>query len=128
LQDEGLLQLPLLSEDETCASNFHLFYLVMPDLDSRDALIAALKAQGIYAVFHYAPLHSSPMGQKFGYREGDLPLTEDISNRLVRLPLFYEITEQEQSRVVKAVGQFCETVVAGKRKRPAHVVSWRAAV
>ena len=67
------------------------------------------------------------MGQTFGYREGDLPITEDLSSRLVRLPLFYEITEQEQLRVVNAVRQFCETVVVGKRGRPVHVMSWRAA-
>ena len=127
LEKEGLLQIPFLPDEDNCASNYHLFYLLMPDLDSRDALITALKSQGIKAVFHYVPLHSSPMGQKFGYREGDLPLTEDLSGRLVRLPLYYEITAQEQMRVVNAVRQFCETVLVGKKGRPAHVLSWRAA-
>ena len=127
LQAEGFLQIPSLPEEEGSLSNFHLFYLVMPDLDCRDALIASLKSQGVHAVFHYVPLHSSPMGQKFGYREGDLPVTEDISRRLVRLPLFYEITEQQQLRVIEAVRQFCETVVVSRRGRPVHVKSWRAA-
>ena len=93
----------------------------MPDMDCRDALIAALNSQGIHAVFHYVPLHSSPMGQKFGYCEGDLPITEDLSNRVVRLPLFYEITEEEQLQVVQAVRQFCKTVVAGMRIKSAHM-------
>ena len=58
--------------------------------------MAHLKQQGIHAVFHYVPLHTSPMGRTFGYREGDLPVTEDLSGRLLRLPLYYDITEEEQ--------------------------------
>jgi len=127
LHREGLLQIPLLPDDENIKTNFHLFYLILPDRDSRDALITTLKAQGIHAVFHYVPLHSSPMGRTFGYRDGDLPVTEDLSSRLVRLPFFYEITEQDQLRIVEAVRKFCETAVAGKKTRPVHVASWRVA-
>lgn len=127
LQVQGLVQIPTLPEEEGCSSNFHLFYLILPDLDCRDALIAALKSQGISAVFHYVPLHSSPMGQKYGYREGDLPITEDLSGRLVRLPLFYEITEKQQLRVIEAIRQFCESVVVGRKGRPVYVTSRRAA-
>ena len=90
----------------------------MPDMECRNTLIAALKALGIHAVFHYVPLHSSPMGQKFGYCEGDLPITENLSHRLVRLPLFYEISEEEQLQVIEAIRQFCETSVARKMTRP----------
>ncbi len=84
-----------------------------PTGETRDGLMAHLKRQGIHAVFHYVPLHTSPMGQSFGYREGDLPMTEDISRRLLRLPLFYDITEAEQGRVVEQVGAyFAKTAVA----------------
>ena len=62
----------------------------------------------IHAVFHYVPLHSSPMGRTFGYQEGDLPVTEEISGRLLRLPFFPEITESEQCRVVEAISGFCQ--------------------
>jgi dTDP-4-amino-4,6-dideoxygalactose transaminase len=58
------------------------------------------------AVFHYIPLHSSPMGQKFGYTENDLPVTNDISGRLLRLPLFYDITEEELQFVVAQVEKY----------------------
>jgi dTDP-4-amino-4,6-dideoxygalactose transaminase len=63
-----------------------MFYIITPSLDARDALIAYLKEQGIGAVFHYVPLHTAPVGARFGYRTGDLPVTEDLSARLVRLP------------------------------------------
>ena len=62
-----------------------MFYVLVPDLEMRDGLIAHLKEQGIMAVFHYVPLHTSPVGQRFGYRVGDLPVTEELSARLVRL-------------------------------------------
>ena len=123
LENKGLLQMPILPDESNCAGNYHLFYLLMPDVDCRDALITALKSQGIHAVFHYVPLHSSPMGQKFGYCEGDLPITEDLSGRLVRLPMFYEITEEKQLRVVNAVQEFCETIVVSKKSRRVSVVS-----
>ena len=70
---------------------------------TRDGLMQHLKQAGILAVFHYIPLHSSPMGLKLGYREGQLPVTEDLSARLLRLPLYHEITEAEQAEVVREV-------------------------
>ncbi len=105
-EDEGLLRVPYIPEE--CVSNYHLFYIVLRDQDMRDALLTHLKQQGIQAVFHYVPLHSSPMGQTYGYRHGDLPVTESLSGRLLRLPLFYEITEAEQARVVGEVTAFLE--------------------
>jgi dTDP-4-amino-4,6-dideoxygalactose transaminase len=104
LEVEGLLKLPHTPED--CTSNYHMFYILLPDVGTRDSLMAYLKERGILAVFHYIPLHTSPMGNKYGYREGDLPVTEDVSRRILRLPLFYEITEDEQQRVVQAVSEF----------------------
>jgi dTDP-4-amino-4,6-dideoxygalactose transaminase len=104
LEAEGLLRLPCTPED--CTSNYHLFYILVNEAGTRDKLLAHLRSNGIGAVFHYVPLHSSPMGQKFGYREGDLPVTEDLSARLIRLPFFYEITEEEQRRVVQTIKGF----------------------
>ena len=104
LEAEGLLQLPVTPEE--CTSNYHLFYILLPDGRTRDALLALLKSQGIHAVLHYVPLHTSPMGAKFGYREGILPVTEQLSGRLVRLPFYYEITQEEQTHVVDALQAF----------------------
>jgi len=105
LEAEGLLRLPHTPED--CASNYHMFYILLPDGETRDALMDHLKSNDIHAVFHYVPLHSSPMGRKFGYREGDLPVTEQTSARLLRLPFYYEIEEQDQARVIAEIESFC---------------------
>jgi dTDP-4-amino-4,6-dideoxygalactose transaminase len=105
---DGLLTLPEVPEG--AVSNYHLFYILLPNREARDGLLAHLNDQGILAVFHYVPLHSSPMGQTFGYHEGDLPVTEDLSGRLLRLPMFYDITEEEQSRVVAEVRTYLERV------------------
>jgi dTDP-4-amino-4,6-dideoxygalactose transaminase len=102
LEAEGLLRLPCIPQ--ACQSNYHMFYLILPNRQQRDDLLEHLRARDIYAVFHYVPLHSSPMGCSFGYKEGDLPITENLSGRLLRLPFFYEITEAEQMRVVQEVG------------------------
>lgn len=91
-----------------CESNYHMFYVLLGDGKTRDDVMAHLKRNGISAVFHYIPLHSSVMGAKFGYKEGDLPLTEDLSARLLRLPFFPEITEGEQTRVVRCLSEFFE--------------------
>jgi dTDP-4-amino-4,6-dideoxygalactose transaminase len=104
LAAEGLLQVPHLPEE--CGSNHHMFYILLPDRPTRDALMDGLKQQGIHAVFHYVPLHSSPMGRTFGYRARSLPVTEEISGRLLRLPFYHEITEPEQSHVVATIGDF----------------------
>ena len=86
-----------------CDSSFHMFYLVMATADAQTRLIAHLKYRGILAVFHYLPLHLSKMGSGWGARPGDCPVTESVSERLVRLPLFTSITEDEQDRVIDAV-------------------------
>ncbi|MEM6795397.1 MAG: dTDP-4-amino-4,6-dideoxygalactose transaminase [Acidobacteriota bacterium] len=88
---------------EGCSSAYHLFHLICPSRERRDALIAGLAEAGVQAVFHYVPLHLSPMGRKFGYRPGDLPVTEDRAERLVRLPFFRTLTEPELDRVAAAV-------------------------
>lgn len=89
-----------------CEQAFHMYYLLLPSLAARTALIAHLKAHGILAVFHYLPLHLSDMGIRFGGRPGDCPVTEDLSDRLLRLPFFNSMTEDEQTRVIEALHSF----------------------
>ncbi|HHW7580387.1 TPA: dTDP-4-amino-4,6-dideoxygalactose transaminase [Mannheimia haemolytica] len=91
---------------EYCCHNGHLFYLKLNDLKQRTAFIDFMKAQNILTVFHYVPLHSSPAGQKLGRLAGDDRFTTLESERLVRLPLFYNLTKQEQERVIQAVLAF----------------------
>lgn len=86
-----------------CEQAYHLFYMVLPTVAARRRLITHLEASGVQAVFHYQPLHLSPMGRRFGGREGDCPVTERIAPRLVRLPFYNDLTEADQSRVVEAV-------------------------
>ncbi|MBN8226215.1 dTDP-4-amino-4,6-dideoxygalactose transaminase [Corallococcus macrosporus] len=89
-----------------CEQSFHMYYLLMPSLEARTRFIQHLRAQDINAVFHYLPLHLSQMGQHHGGRAGDCPVTEDVSDRLVRLPFFTTMTEAEQARVLAAVRDF----------------------
>src|SRR5258708_7578670 len=86
-----------------CEQPYHMFYLLMPSLEHRHAFIAHLKAQNILSVFHYLPLHLSDMGRMFGVKPGDCPVTENISDRLVRLPLYYDLNEDDLARIVAVV-------------------------
>jgi dTDP-4-amino-4,6-dideoxygalactose transaminase len=88
---------------EHCEQAFHIFYVLLPSNEARSALIEHLRGQGIVAVFHYLPLHLSDMGRRFGGRPGQCPVTEDISGRLLRLPLFESLSESDQDRVIEAV-------------------------
>lgn len=106
LESEGLLRLPGIPPQ--CRSNYHLFHIILPDEATRGGLLQHLRQRDIHAIFHYVPLHTSPMGEKFGYSAGDLPVTEEMSGRLLRLPLFQEITEAEQDRVVDELTAFLE--------------------
>ena len=89
-----------------CKQSYHMFYVIMPSFESRQALISHLAAFGISAVFHYLPLHLSPMGLRFGGRQGDCPVTEDLADRLLRLPFFTGMSSSEQSEVIEAVRGF----------------------
>jgi dTDP-4-amino-4,6-dideoxygalactose transaminase len=116
LTEAGLLRLPHVPDE--CDSNYHLFYVLLPDQQTRDALMAHLRENGILAVFHYVPLHSSPMGRTFGYEEGQLPVTESVSGRLLRLPLYHDLTEADQRRVADEVTSFLlSRSVAGRAVR-----------
>jgi dTDP-4-amino-4,6-dideoxygalactose transaminase len=83
-----------------------MYYLLLPSLRTRTALIAHLKARGILAVFHYLPLHLSDMGKRFGGREGNCPVAEDVSNRLLRLPFYNSLSRADQDQVIQAVIEF----------------------
>jgi dTDP-4-amino-4,6-dideoxygalactose transaminase len=89
-----------------CEQPYHMFYLLLPSLAERQALIAHLNARGVSSVFHYLPLHLSNFGQQFGGRPGDCPVTEDVSDRLLRLPFYNQLSEADQARVVAAVTEF----------------------
>jgi dTDP-4-amino-4,6-dideoxygalactose transaminase len=89
-----------------CEPSFHMFHLLLPSLRVRQALIEHLGRAGILAVFHYQPLHLSPMGAKFGGRKGDCPVTEDVSDRLLRLPFYNDLSAKELERVLSAVTSF----------------------
>ena len=86
--------------------SYHMYYLLMPSLEARTTLIQYLRELGILSVFHYLPLHLSDMGRKFGGQAGDCPVTEDVSDRLVRLPLYNELTEDDQALVIHALKRF----------------------
>ncbi len=85
---------------------YHMFYILLPSLQARQKLIAHLRERGIQAVFHYLPLHLSKMGRQFGGREGDCPITERVSDQLLRLPFFNTLTEDEQAYVIESVRDF----------------------
>jgi dTDP-4-amino-4,6-dideoxygalactose transaminase len=86
-----------------CELAHHMFYVILPSMEVRTRLIEHLKSKGILSVFHYLPLHLSPMGQKYGYGVGDCPVTESISSRVLRLPFYNELTPEEQGEVIKAI-------------------------
>ncbi|GAB2492597.1 dTDP-4-amino-4,6-dideoxygalactose transaminase [Pseudoxanthomonas sangjuensis] len=85
-EGDGLVRRPIVPEN--CGHNAHMYYLLLSGLEQRTVFIEAMKAEGVGSVFHYIPLHSSPAGRRFGRTSGALPVTDDISDRLVRLPLF----------------------------------------
>lgn len=91
---------------EHCEQPYHMFYLLMPTLERRQAFIAHMKTRGITTPYHYVPLHSSPMGQCLGGRQGDCPVTECISDQLVRLPLFNTMRDEEAEQVIEAAAEF----------------------
>lgn len=89
-----------------CEQSWHCYYLLLPSSRARAALARSLRERGIQAVSHYTPLHLSPMGRRFGGREGQCPVTEEVSERILRLPLFYELSDAEQVEVIEEVSAF----------------------
>lgn len=89
-----------------CEQTHHMFYLLLPSLEIRQELIRHLNARDINSVFHYLPLHLSRMGRQFGGQKGDCPVTEDVSDRLLRLPFYNDLRESDQAEVVTAIREF----------------------
>jgi dTDP-4-amino-4,6-dideoxygalactose transaminase len=105
-EDEGV-QLPVVPSH--CQQPYHLFHLLLPSLEQRQAFLAHLRTHDVSSVFHYLPLHISEMGKRFGGKAGDCPVTEDIADRLARLPFHNSLTEADQERVVDLTRQFRST-------------------
>lgn len=104
LLERELVCLPTVPQ--SCNHNAHMFYLKLPDIDRRTAFISFMADRDIQAYFHYVPLHNSPVGKKIGRSHGDLHHSESTSDRLVRLPLYAGLSEEEQDNVISAVYSF----------------------
>lgn len=90
----------------SCEQSYHMYYILLPSLVNRQSLIHHLAERGIQAVFHYLPLHLSDMGQHFGGQAGDCPITEDVSDRLLRLPFYNELSAVDQQFVIESLMEF----------------------
>jgi dTDP-4-amino-4,6-dideoxygalactose transaminase len=105
LSDKELLRTPVIPRE--CVHNAHMYYLLLRSPDDRTRLIAAMREQGILSVFHYIPLHSSPAGRRYCRISGSMTVTDTVSERLVRLPLYGDMTSAEQLLVLDAVSAWC---------------------
>ncbi len=104
IEAEGKLTLPTIPAD--CEHNAHMYYLKCRDLEERTAFISYMKEKGVQCTFHYVPLHSAPAGEKFGRFCGEDAYTTKESERLVRLPMYYGLTDEDSERVIEAVISF----------------------
>ena len=104
LEKEGYVQRPIIPAE--CKQNAHMFYLKAKDLEERTALISFLKKNDILAVFHYIPLHGAPAGKKFGRFHGEDVYTTKESDRLLRLPMYYNLTDADIQKVIDTVIKF----------------------
>ena len=102
LEERGRVRRPVIPAE--CEHNAHLYYLLLPGLQQRTAFIESLERQGIGAVFHYVPLHSSPMGKQYGRVSGELNNTDELSDRLVRLPLWLGLEDELDSVIQRITG------------------------
>lgn len=101
LEKQEKLIRPYIPEYST--HNAHMYYIFLPNKEIRDNMILKLRERGVQSVFHYIPLHTSPMGRGFGYKEGDLPITEEYAGRLLRLPMWADLAEDDIEAVINAV-------------------------
>jgi dTDP-4-amino-4,6-dideoxygalactose transaminase len=101
---ESKIKLPTVPTN--CTQSYHLFYMLLSNLEERQRFIQYLRENQIYSVFHYVPLHTSAMGRKFGYHEGDLPITEEMSDCLVRLPFYFDLSEEDHDQVISVINKF----------------------
>jgi dTDP-4-amino-4,6-dideoxygalactose transaminase len=103
LEDQGLIRRPVVPDDRL--HNAHLYYVLVPDRATRDRLLVELEEREVYAVFHYVPLHSAPAGRRYGRTHGTLEVTDDVSGRLVRLPLWAGMTDEQVEHVIASVAE-----------------------
>ncbi len=115
LEQQGLLRRPVVPAD--CQHNGHLYYVLLAQGIDRGKVLDELKAEGVHAVFHYVPLHSSPAGRLFGRAEGDLAVTDSLAARLIRLPMWIGLSEQQQQRVCDMLGLALKARQAGHGKK-----------
>lgn len=101
LENIGALRRQIIPEN--CESNYHMFFIILNSEKERNYLMRKLRENGIGVASHYIPLHTSPMGMKLGYKEGDLEITEDLSRRLLRLPLYVGLVEEELDYIVNSI-------------------------
>lgn len=101
LKEMGRIKLPFIPDG--CDINYHMFYIVLKSEGERNYLMNRLKENEINAVFHYVPLHLSSMGEGMGYKKGDLPITEEYAGRLLRLPLYANLKEEEQAYIIEKI-------------------------
>jgi dTDP-4-amino-4,6-dideoxygalactose transaminase len=111
LAERGQIGVPF--EPQHCATNHHMFYVLAADLDERTALVAHLRQAGILAVFHYVPLHSSPFARSLGVPQASLRVTEDASARLLRLPMYYDLSDREVGEVADRITEFYDRRASG---------------
>lgn len=111
LAAEGRLRLPCVPAE--CQSNYHMFYILVKDVEERTSLISHLRDAAIQATFHYVPLHSSPVGERLGVSSGALPVTEKVASSLVRLPLYYDMTPQDALDVAAEIDRFYRGRLSG---------------
>ena len=101
LADSGKLSLPVIPSN--CKHNAHMFYIILPSAEKRDSLMNSLKYNGVHTVFHYVPLHTAPMGQVLQPKVANLPITVDLASRLLRLPMYFELSKKEQSKIINEI-------------------------
>jgi dTDP-4-amino-4,6-dideoxygalactose transaminase len=108
LEEKGAIRLP--AAESGNKSNGHIFYIITRSLEERGRLIDYLKQNGIWAIFHYVPLHSSPAGIKYGLTSGDMRVTDNLSDRVLRLPVYYEMKEEDVEEVVEHINRFYQVL------------------
>jgi dTDP-4-amino-4,6-dideoxygalactose transaminase len=104
LEIAGLIELP--SIPSYCSPNYHMYPLLTQKEKQRDELVSKLQAEGVGAASHYEPLHTSPYGRQYGYEEGDLPITESVSNRLLRIPIHTGMDDSDIETVIRVIEKF----------------------
>lgn len=103
LETTGALRRPVIPSE--CVHNGHMYYVILDKKTDRQRVLSSLKSEGIHAVFHYVPLHSAPAAQKLGRPHGQLPVTDDMASRLIRLPMWIGLTNEQQIHVVDALAR-----------------------